>query len=181
MTERVKGNVSLDNPGECTPTKSATAEYPFRCRGHLTNRGHLKLEHPDVVVIGASAGGLEAISRILRAMPHDVDAAILIVLHTANRAASFLPQVLERAGKLPVCHPADGDAIERGRVYIAPPGFHMIVESGFVRVVQGPRENLNRPAIDPLFRSAAAVYGPRVIGVILTGMMDDGTAGLMGC
>lgn len=137
------------------------------------------MEHPDIVVIGASAGGLEAISRILRAMPHDVDAAILIVLHTANRAASFLPQILERASELSVCHPADGDAIERGRVYIAPPGFHMIVESGFVRVVQGPRENLHRPAIDPLFRSAAAVYGPRVIGVILTGMMDDGTAGLM--
>lgn len=112
-------------------------------------------------------------------MPHNLDAAILIVLHTANRAASFLPQILQRVSKLPVCHPADGDAIKRGRVYIAPPGFHMIVESGFVRVVQGPRENLNRPAIDPLFRSAAAVYGPRVIGVILTGMMDDGTAGLM--
>lgn len=112
-------------------------------------------------------------------MPHDLDAAILVVLHTANHAESFLPQIFERAGKLPVCHPADGQAIERGRVYVAPPGFHMIVEDGIVRVVQGPPENLNRPAIDPLFRSAAAVYGARVIGVILTGMMDDGTAGLM--
>jgi two-component system chemotaxis response regulator CheB len=137
------------------------------------------LEHRDIVVIGASAGGLEAITQILRGMPDDVDAAILIVLHTANRAGSFLPQILERASKLPVCHPADGDPIERGRVYIAPPGFHMIVEVGVVRVVQGPRENLNRPAVDPLFRSAAAAYGPRVTGVILTGMMDDGTAGLM--
>jgi two-component system, chemotaxis family, protein-glutamate methylesterase/glutaminase len=137
------------------------------------------LEHRDIVVIGASAGGLAAISKILKAMPHDVEAAILIVLHTANRARSFLPQILERAGKLPVCHPTDGEAIERGRVYVAPPGFHMIVESGIVRVVQGPRENLHRPAIDPLFRSAAASYGRRVIGIILTGMMDDGTAGLM--
>jgi two-component system chemotaxis response regulator CheB len=137
------------------------------------------LEHRDIVVIGASAGGLEAISQILREMPHDVDAAILIVLHTANRAGSFLPQIFERASRLPVRHPADGDSIERGRVYIAPPGFHMIVERDVVRVVQGPRENLNRPAVDPLFRSAAAAYGPRVIGVILTGMMDDGTAGLM--
>lgn len=137
------------------------------------------MDHRDIVVIGASAGGLEAISQILRAMPHDLDAAILVVLHTANRAGSFLPQILKRASKLPVCHPADGDPIERGWVYIAPPGFHMIVEGGVVRVVQGPRENRNRPAIDPLFRSAAAAYGPRVIGVILTGMMDDGTAGLM--
>jgi two-component system, chemotaxis family, protein-glutamate methylesterase/glutaminase len=137
------------------------------------------LDHRDIVVIGASAGGLEAISQILREMPHDVDAAILVVLHTADRAGSFLPQILERASKLPVCHPADGDAIERGRVYVARPGFHMIVEGSVVRVVKGPRENLNRPAIDPLFRSAAAAYGPRVIGVILTGMMDDGTAGLM--
>ncbi len=137
------------------------------------------MEHRDIVVIGASAGGLAAVSKILREMPHDVDAAILVVLHTANHARSFLPQIFERAGRLPVCHPADGETIERGRVYVAPPGFLMIVEGGRVRVVQGPRENLNRPAIDPLFRSAAAAYGPRVIGVILTGMMDDGTAGLM--
>jgi two-component system chemotaxis response regulator CheB len=137
------------------------------------------LEHRDIVVIGASAGGIAAISKILNAMPHDVEAAILIVLHTANRAQSFLPLILERAGKLPVCHPADGEVIERGRVYVAPPGFHMIIEGGIVRVVQGPRENLHRPAIDPLFRSAAASYGRRVIGIILTGMMDDGTAGLM--
>ena len=137
------------------------------------------MKHRDIVVIGASAGGLAAVSKILRAMPRDVDAAILVVLHTANHERSFLPQIFERAGELPVCHPADGETIERGRVYVAPPGFHMIVEGGTVRVVQGPRENLNRPAIDPLFRSAAAAYGPRVIGVILTGMMDDGTAGLM--
>ena len=137
------------------------------------------MEHRDIVVIGASAGGLAAVSKILQAMPRNADAAILVVLHTSNHAQSFLPQIFERAGALPVCHPSDGQAIERGRVYVAPPGFHMIVENGFVRVVQGPRENLNRPAIDPLFRSAAAAYGPRVIGVILTGMMDDGTAGLM--
>jgi len=137
------------------------------------------LEHRDIVVIGASAGGVAAISTILSAMPPDVEAAILIVLHTADRARSLLPQILARAGKLPVCHPADGEPIERGRVYVAPPGFHMLVESGIVRVMQGPRENLQRPAIDPLFRSAAASYGRRVIGIILTGMMDDGTAGLM--
>jgi two-component system chemotaxis response regulator CheB len=137
------------------------------------------VEHHDIVLIGASAGGLEAIREILAGMPRDLDAAILIVLHTASRTGSFLPRVFERAGPLPVCHPQDGEAIERGRVYVAPPGFHMIVEGARLRVVQGPRENLQRPAIDPLFRSAAAAYGPRVVGVILTGMLDDGTAGLM--
>lgn len=137
------------------------------------------MEHRDIVVIGASAGGLEAIRQILGAMPRDLDAAVLIVLHTASRAGSVLPKVFGRASQLPVFHPQDGEAIEQGRVYIAPPGFHMIVEGGLLRVVEGPRENLQRPAVDPLFRSAAATYGPRVIGVILTGMLDDGTAGLM--
>jgi two-component system, chemotaxis family, protein-glutamate methylesterase/glutaminase len=137
------------------------------------------VEHRDIVVIGASAGGLEALQEILGGLPTDLQAAVMIVLHTANHAQSLLPQILERAGKLPVIHPRDGVRIERGRVYIAPPGLHMIVEDGFLRVLQGPRENLHRPAIDPLFRSAAAAYGARVIGVILTGMLDDGTAGLM--
>jgi two-component system chemotaxis response regulator CheB len=132
-----------------------------------------------MVVIGASAGGLEALKRILSAMPQNLEAAILIVLHTANHSGSLLAEILERAGNLPVSHPRDGDRIQRGKVYIAPPGFHMIVEEGLVRVLQGPRENLQRPAIDPLFRSAAAAYGRRVIGIILTGMLDDGTAGLM--
>jgi two-component system chemotaxis response regulator CheB len=137
------------------------------------------VEHRDIVVIGASAGGLEAIRRILAVMPANLDAAVLIVLHTAYHSKSLLPQILERAGRMPACHPGDGERIQPGRVYIAPPGFHMIVDDGHLRVLQGPRENLHRPAIDPLFRSAAAAYGPRVIGVILTGMLDDGTAGLM--
>jgi two-component system, chemotaxis family, protein-glutamate methylesterase/glutaminase len=135
--------------------------------------------HRDIVVIGASAGGLEALRGILSGLPQDLEAAILIVLHTANHSGSLLPEILERACSLPVSHPRDGDRIQRGRVYIAPPGFHMVVEEGFLRVLQGPRENLQRPAIDPLFRSAAAAYGRRAIGVILSGMLDDGTAGLM--
>jgi two-component system, chemotaxis family, protein-glutamate methylesterase/glutaminase len=134
----------------------------------------------DVVVIGASAGGLEALKELLGAMPSDLDASILIVLHTASHARDVLARVLERAANLPVSHPRDGERMERGRVYVAPPNFHLIVEKGgILRVLQGPRENLHRPAIDPLFRSAAAAYGPRVVGVVLTGMLDDGTAGLM--
>jgi two-component system, chemotaxis family, protein-glutamate methylesterase/glutaminase len=137
------------------------------------------VEHHDIVVIGASAGGLEAIRQILGAIPRDLDATFFIVLHTTSRGGSLLPEILERACQLPVSHPRDGDVFKRGQVYVAPPGFHMIVEDSFLRVLQGPRENLQRPAIDPLFRSAAAAYGPRVIGIILTGMLDDGTAGLM--
>jgi two-component system, chemotaxis family, protein-glutamate methylesterase/glutaminase len=136
--------------------------------------------HRDIVVIGASAGGLQALQQILSAMPRDAEAALLVVLHTAGRSGtSMLPHILQRKSNMPVSHPHDRDRILPGRVYIAPPGFHMIVEEGHVRVLQGPRENLHRPAIDPLFRSAAAAYGRRVIGVILTGMLDDGTAGLM--
>ncbi len=129
--------------------------------------------------MGASAGGLQALQQILSAMPRDVEAALLVVLHTADHSGSMLPHILQRRSNMPVSHPSDRDLIQRGRVYIAPPGFHMIVEEGFLRVLQGPRENLHRPAIDPLFRSAAAAYGRRVIGVILTGMLGDGTAGLM--
>jgi two-component system, chemotaxis family, protein-glutamate methylesterase/glutaminase len=135
--------------------------------------------HRDLVVIGASAGGIEALQQVLSRLPSDLDAAVLIVLHTSSHSGGLLARVLSRASKLPVVHPADGTLIERGRVYVAPPNFHMIVEGNLLRVIQGPRENLHRPAIDPLFRSAAASYGRRVIGVVLTGALDDGTAGLM--
>jgi len=133
----------------------------------------------DIIVIGASAGGIEALQTLLKALPGDFDASVLVVLHTSNHAGSLLPQILQRAGNLPVFHPSDKCPIAKGNVYVAPPDFHMIVEGDILRVVKGPRENLHRPAIDPLFRSAAASYGRRVIGVILTGMLDDGTSGLM--
>src|SRR5215813_4433899 len=133
----------------------------------------------DLVVIGASAGGIEALQRILAALPRKLDAAILIVLHTSSHAGSLLPQIMQRATRLPENHPEDGDRIEKGKVYITPPDHHMSVEGNLLRIVQGPRENLHRPAIDPLFRSAAASYGRRVVGIVLTGSLDDGTAGLM--
>jgi two-component system, chemotaxis family, protein-glutamate methylesterase/glutaminase len=102
--------------------------------------------HRGIVLIGASAGGLEAPQRIWSAITQDLEAAILIVLHTANHSGSLLPEIRERACSLPVSHPGDGDRIHRGRVYIAPPGFHMVTEEGFFRVLLGPRENLQRPA-----------------------------------
>ncbi|HEX3661167.1 MAG TPA: chemotaxis protein CheB [Acidobacteriaceae bacterium] len=133
----------------------------------------------DVVVIGASAGGIEALQKLLPRLPGDFAAAVLVVLHTTGRPGSLLPQILGRSATLPVSHPADRTRLERGHIYVAPPDCHMLVEGGMVRVLQGPRENLHRPAIDPLFRSAAVAAGRRVIGVILTGMLDDGTSGLM--
>ncbi len=137
------------------------------------------MTHRDLIVIGASAGGIEALQQLLRQLPADLKAAVLIVVHTSNHPSSVLPHIMQRAGKLPAIHPADGTPIKKGHVYIAPPDFHMLVEGNTLRVIQGPRENLHRPAIDPLFRSAAASFGRRVIGVILTGALDDGTSGLM--
>src|SRR6185437_2384135 len=105
-------------------------------------------------------------------------AALFVVLHLAPQSTSVLPEILMRAGPLPAIHPRDGEPIRTGRIYIAPPDHHLLIEDGKVRVVRGPKENRHRPAVDPLFRSAAKWYGPRVIGVVLTGALDDGAAGL---
>jgi two-component system chemotaxis response regulator CheB len=132
----------------------------------------------DVVVIGASAGGVEAISRIVAELPRDIHASILVVLHI-SRGRSLLPEILTRAGPLPAAHPTDGEALHYGQIYVAPPDHHLVVDASTVRVVHTASENGVRPAVDPLFRSAARAYGPRVIGVVLTGALDDGTAGMM--
>jgi two-component system chemotaxis response regulator CheB len=131
----------------------------------------------DVIVIGASAGGVEAISRVVAELPRELRASVFVVLHI-SRGRSMLPEILTRAGRLPAAHPTDGEPLQYGRIYVAPPDHHLIVLDGSVRVVHTASENGVRPAVDPLFRSAARVYGPRVIGVILTGALDDGTAGI---
>jgi two-component system, chemotaxis family, protein-glutamate methylesterase/glutaminase len=110
-------------------------------------------------------------------LPADLEAAVLVVQHTSG--SSLLPQILTRAGPLPAVHPEDKEIIQKGRIYVAPPDFHMIVRVGRIRLFQGARENRHRPAIDPLFRSAANSYGPKTVGVVLTGLLDDGTSGLM--
>jgi two-component system chemotaxis response regulator CheB len=132
----------------------------------------------DVVVIGASGGGVEALTRLVAALPDDLRAAIFIVLHVNPDSPSFLPAILNRAGRLPVAHAVEGEPIRLGRVYVAPPGQQMYVHRGRISVKRGPPENLHRPAVDPLFRTAAHHYGRRVIGIVLTGVLDDGSAGL---
>lgn len=132
----------------------------------------------DVIVIGASAGGVEALQEVLRHVPANLPAAIFVTLHMAPRAKSFLPEILGRAGRLRASHPEDGEAIEHGRVYVAPPDHHLIIERGHVHLSNGPKEQRHRPCINVMFRSAVMAYGERVIGVILSGELDDGTAGL---
>ncbi len=134
-------------------------------------------ERTSIIVIGASAGGVEAIRSLVATLPADLDAALFIVLHIGAHK-SELPQLLNQWGKLKGSHPANGEAIRRGHIYVAPPDHHMVLESGVIRLTRGPRENWARPAVDPLFRSAARAYGAAVTGIILTGGLNDGTAGL---
>ena len=132
----------------------------------------------DIVVVGASAGGIEALRVLVGRLPADLPASLFVVVHTSPEAPSMLADILDRSGKLPALTPNDGEHIRRGTIYVAPPDRHLLVEPNVMRVTRGPKENRFRPAIDPLFRSAAQTYGPRVVGVILTGYLDDGTAGL---
>jgi two-component system chemotaxis response regulator CheB len=133
----------------------------------------------DIVAIGASAGGVEALIQICEQPPADLPAAVFVVLHTPPYAVSRLPRILARSGPLPAAHAVDGEPIEAGRVYVAPPDRHLLLRPGRVELSRGPRENHARPAVDPLFRSAARAYGPRVVGVVLSGALYDGSAGLM--
>lgn len=132
----------------------------------------------DVIVVGASAGGVVALRTLVGDLPADLPASVFVVLHIPPGGRTQLPQILERAGRLPAVQAADGTSIERGKLYVAAPGAHMLLKRDRIRHTFGPRVNGHRPAIDPLFRSAAQVFGPRVIGVILSGSLDDGTAGL---
>ncbi len=132
----------------------------------------------DVVVIGASAGGVESLIALMRGLPADLPASIFIVLHVSPYGPSARPAILQRTGSLPVKHPVDGEAIRQGQVYVAPSNHHLLVQRGYVRVTSGAEENGHRPAVDPLFRTAARAYDSRVVGIVLSGALDDGTAGL---
>jgi two-component system chemotaxis response regulator CheB len=131
----------------------------------------------DIVVIGASAGGIEALSALVAKLAPDIRASIFVVVHLPVNATSALPQILSRRGRVPAVHAKDGMEIEPGRIYVAPPDFHLLLGEKRMQLYRGPREHGVRPAVDPLFRSAALAYGDRVTGILLSGNLDDGTAG----
>lgn len=135
--------------------------------------------HNRSVFIGSSMFGIEALKKLVSVLPADFPAPIFIAQHVSADSPGLLPIILSRAGALRAVHPRDGEGTEPGRIYVAPPDRHMLVEAGRVQLCHGPRENHSRPAIDPLFRSAALAYGPGAIGVVITGQLDDGTAGLL--
>lgn len=132
----------------------------------------------DIVVIGGSLGSTTVLRQILHGIPPDLPAAILVATHIPSGSVGYLPDALKRGTALHVNQAIDGQPVEQGRVYVAPADRHLLLVNGAILLGTGPRENMARPAIDPLFRSAALAYGPRVIGLILTGLLNDGAAGL---
>ena len=132
----------------------------------------------DIVVIGASTGGVAALMELAKALPADFPAPVFVVMHVPPDSPSSLPQLLSSVSALQVRHPQNGEVVEAGVIYVAKPDHHLLLENNRVLVTRGPKENRFRPSVDALFRSAAYTYGPRVIGVVLTGYLDDGTSGL---
>jgi two-component system, chemotaxis family, protein-glutamate methylesterase/glutaminase len=133
-------------------------------------------QEKDIVVIGGSAGALSALTKIAAGLTLDLHAAVFVVLHVPP-TESNLPEILSRSGPLPAYHAADGEDIRPGRIYIAPPDRHLLLEDKRVRVTREAKENRHRPSINRLFRSAAA-YGNRVVSVLLSGALNDGVEGL---
>src|SRR5918993_5953869 len=130
----------------------------------------------DIIAVGASAGGVEALQKLVAGFPADFPAAVLIVMHLPSIGRNFLPKVLSGSGPLPVTEPRDGERIEPGRVYVAPSDNHLLVGRGDMHLIRGPKEGRQRPAINVTFRSVAMTYRERAIGVVMSGMLDDGTA-----
>jgi two-component system, chemotaxis family, protein-glutamate methylesterase/glutaminase len=139
---------------------------------------HQRRGNRDLIVVGCSAGGVEALPKLLSPLPRNLPAAICIVQHLAPSENPYLVDILRRTSPLKVQWAEQGMPLERANVYVAPPDMHMLFMNEFLRLSHGPRENHARPSIDKLFRSAAAEHDGRVIGVLLTGMLDDGVGGL---
>jgi two-component system chemotaxis response regulator CheB len=132
----------------------------------------------DILAIGTSAGGFEALRFLAGGFSHDFPASVVVVIHLSSQFRSTIDAILTQSGALPATFAVDGEKLERSHIYIAPPERHLMVERDRVRLGSGPRENNARPALDPLFRSVARCCGPRAVGAVLTGTLDDGAAGL---
>lgn len=131
----------------------------------------------DIVVIAASAGGVQALQKLVGGLPADLPASVFVVVHIGAHRPSLLPHILSKAGPLPAYHPVPGQPIERGRIYVAPPDLHMRLQPEAIHLDRGPKVRHTRPAADPLFQSAAETYGPRTVGMVLTGGDFDATLG----
>jgi len=164
-------DVAAGNGSGCQPFGTPIA----RCTGFFAGRD---MQTRDVVVIGSSMGGVEALKVLVAQFPQDLPASVSVVQHVADSSPGILAEILDSRGPLPASTAEDGMTMERGRIYVAPANRHLLVTPGCIRVVFGPRENRSRPAIDPLFRTAAVHFRSRVIGVVLTGLLDDGASGL---
>ncbi|WP_109489032.1 chemotaxis protein CheB [Occallatibacter savannae] len=132
----------------------------------------------DIIVIGGSAGGFDAIRRLAAGFPADLPAAVFVTIHVTGKSDGILPAIITSAGPLVAVHPTDGEPIKPGKIFVAPPDYHLVIRQGHVHLGHGPRENMQRPCINAMFRSAASSYGERVAGVLLSGLLDDGAAGL---
>lgn len=154
--------------------KAATCKFSKSNTLTITSIMHKR----NIIVIGASSGGLEALKKIVQNLPRNLDASVFVVWHMSPDLRGILPEILNKLNTIPAANARDNEAIEPNRIFVAPPDHHLLIEEGRVRVTRGPKENRFRPAVDPLFRSAAYVYGSRVIGIVLSGGLDDGTAGL---
>ncbi len=133
-----------------------------------------------IVTIGGSAGAIEPLGQLVQGLPRSFSVPVFVVVHIAPSSPSVLPEILARVTPLAVAHAKDGEPISAGRIYVAPPDHHMLVRGGRVRLTRGPRENRHRPSLDTLFHSAAHEYGAATAGVVLSGSLDDGAAGLFG-
>jgi two-component system chemotaxis response regulator CheB len=143
------------------------------------DRGKPVVSRRDIIVIGTSRGGLAALDRVFGALPGDLPATIFVVQHLSRTHETMAAELLGAHSPLPIRRPSDGEPFQPGCIYLAPPDHHLLIDGGAMRIVFGPRENFSRPAIDPLFRSAAVAYGPRAVGVILSGTLDNGAEGLL--
>lgn len=159
------------------PDSECDQGRPDAAAGRVTSGPPARLT-ARVIAIGASAGGVEALRAVVAGLPPDLPAAVLVVLHIPSRAPSALPGILDRAGPLPALPARHGALIQPGMIYVAPADHHLLIRDGHLGLSAGPTENGHRPAIDPLFRSAAVAFGAGTIGVVLSGARDDGTAGL---